>query len=152
VHWNEMVARGTAVKDTALAARTDAVDPEDLAFFMYTSGTTGFPKGTMHAHRLIRNVVDRAFRLGITPARRDHDLPAPVPSLRVLRGHAPLARQRRASGAHRGVRPEREPRPDRARAGDRPPRLRHALQGAGRGAGTSSARHVERAHRHRGRR
>src|SRR5262245_3323386 len=40
VHWNEMVARGMAVKDTALTARADGVDPEDLAFFMYTSGTT----------------------------------------------------------------------------------------------------------------
>jgi fatty-acyl-CoA synthase len=67
VHWSEMIAHGEAVKDAVLAARVDAVDPEDLAFFIYTSGTTGFPKGAMHAHRLIRNVVDRAFRLGITP-------------------------------------------------------------------------------------
>src|SRR5262249_15604935 len=67
VHWDEMIAKGMAVTDAALAARADAVDPEDLAFFMYTSGTTGFPKGAMHAHRLIRHVVDRAFRLGLTP-------------------------------------------------------------------------------------
>src|SRR4029450_2127013 len=52
VPWNEMLGRGAAVKDAALAARADAVDPEDLAFFMYTSGTTGFPKGAMHAHRM----------------------------------------------------------------------------------------------------
>jgi fatty-acyl-CoA synthase len=37
---------------------------------MYTSGTTGFPKGVMHNHRVVRNVTDRAFRLGIT----EHDV------------------------------------------------------------------------------
>ena len=35
---------------------------------MYTSGTTGFPKGVLHSHNVIRNVVDRAFRMAITPA------------------------------------------------------------------------------------
>jgi fatty-acyl-CoA synthase len=34
---------------------------------MYTSGTTGFPKGVMHGHYVIRNVTDNASRLGITP-------------------------------------------------------------------------------------
>ena len=66
VAWTELMARRSRVEDAALAARADAVDPEDLAFFMYTSGTTGFPKGVMHSHRLVRNVVDRAFRLAIT--------------------------------------------------------------------------------------
>jgi long-subunit acyl-CoA synthetase (AMP-forming) len=27
---------------------------------MYTSGTTGFPRGAMHAHQMIRNVTERA--------------------------------------------------------------------------------------------
>src|SRR6185295_12605777 len=66
VTWNAVLAGGAAVDDAALAARADAVDPEDLAFLMYTSGTTGFPKGAMHCHRIIRNVTDRAFRLAIT--------------------------------------------------------------------------------------
>jgi fatty-acyl-CoA synthase len=66
VAWSAMLAGGGAVDDAALAARADAVDPEDLAFLMYTSGTTGFPKGAMHCHRMIRNVTDRAFRLAIT--------------------------------------------------------------------------------------
>jgi fatty-acyl-CoA synthase len=68
VAWEQLHADGAAIDDARLAARAAAVDPEDLAFFMYTSGTTGFPKGAMHAHRLIRNVTDRAFRLAITPA------------------------------------------------------------------------------------
>ena len=66
VAWNAVLAGGASVDDAALAARADAVDPEDLAFLMYTSGTTGFPKGAMHCHRIIRNVTDRAFRLAIT--------------------------------------------------------------------------------------
>jgi fatty-acyl-CoA synthase len=66
VAWSAVLSRGAAVDDASLAARADAVDPEDLAFLMYTSGTTGFPKGAMHCHRIVRNVTDRAFRLAIT--------------------------------------------------------------------------------------
>src|SRR6267143_3866120 len=70
VAWNDLLERGVAVSEQALASRAGAVDPEDLAFLMYTSGTTGFPKGVMHSHRVVRNVTDRAFRLGIT----EHDV------------------------------------------------------------------------------
>jgi len=66
VAWPDLAATGAAVDDGALADRAAAVDPEGLAFLMYTSGTTGFPKGAMHCHRLVRNVTDRAFRLAIT--------------------------------------------------------------------------------------
>src|SRR5688500_7217769 len=66
VSWTQVIEGGGAVDAQALAARAAAVHPEDLAFLMYTSGTTGFPKGVMHSHRLIRNVTDRAFRLAIT--------------------------------------------------------------------------------------
>lgn len=66
VAWAELLARADEVEPAALARRAAAVDPADLAFLMYTSGTTGFPKGVMHGHRLIRNVSDRAFRLAVT--------------------------------------------------------------------------------------
>ena len=66
VAWSELLERASTVDDATLAARADAVDPEALAFLMYTSGTTGFPKGAMHGHRMIRNVTERAFRLAIT--------------------------------------------------------------------------------------
>src|SRR5262245_46237451 len=46
----------------------DTFDPYSTAFIIYTSGTTSFPKGVMHCHNIIRNVVDRAFRMAITPA------------------------------------------------------------------------------------
>ncbi|OLC53816.1 MAG: hypothetical protein AUH77_09670, partial [Candidatus Rokubacteria bacterium 13_1_40CM_4_69_39] len=66
--WRALVRAGEQVDDVDLRNRAAAVDPEAAAFIMYTSGTTGFPKGAMHCHRIVRNLVDRAFRLAITPA------------------------------------------------------------------------------------
>jgi fatty-acyl-CoA synthase len=68
IAWPSLLAAGTRVPDDALRARIEPVDPDATAFIIYTSGTTGFPKGVRHSHIMIRNVVDRAFRMGITPA------------------------------------------------------------------------------------
>ncbi|MBI2203440.1 MAG: AMP-binding protein [Candidatus Rokubacteria bacterium] len=66
VHWPAMLAAGARVSVEALAQRAAAVDPDATAFFMYTSGTTGFPKGVMHSHVIVRNIVERASRMAIT--------------------------------------------------------------------------------------
>jgi fatty-acyl-CoA synthase len=68
VAWGSLLEAGTRVPCKALRTRIETVDPDATAFIIYTSGTTGFPKGAMHCHNIVRNVVDRAFRMAITPA------------------------------------------------------------------------------------
>lgn len=54
----------------ALQARIDAVRPQDLAILVYTSGTTGKPKGAMHQHAGLVYTV-RGFNTLI--AQDEHD-------------------------------------------------------------------------------
>jgi fatty-acyl-CoA synthase len=65
--WPEMLARGEIIPDAVLEERHRAVDPDATVLIMYTSGTTGFPKGVMHHHNILRTITDQANRMGVTP-------------------------------------------------------------------------------------
>ena len=61
-----LIEAGRRVSDETLAERARAVSVDDTLFIMFTSGTTGFPKGVMRSHHLLRNQCDRMERLAIT--------------------------------------------------------------------------------------
>jgi long-chain acyl-CoA synthetase len=48
--WDAFLALGTEVEDARYEEALRSVKPEDLATFVYTSGTTGPPKGVMLTH------------------------------------------------------------------------------------------------------
>jgi acyl-CoA synthetase (AMP-forming)/AMP-acid ligase II len=50
VAWNEFLARGDEVSKRDAEARLSSVRPEDLSDILFTSGTTGKPKGVMTCH------------------------------------------------------------------------------------------------------
>lgn len=63
--WEEVLNEAATVGQATLDARARAVSPHDPVTVMYTSGTTGNPKGVVHSHHAIRNVVDQANRLNV---------------------------------------------------------------------------------------
>jgi len=50
VPWEAFLASGEAVDEGEARARAEAVSPDDLSDLLFTSGTTGSPKGVMTAH------------------------------------------------------------------------------------------------------
>ena len=63
VPWTAVVAPGAS----ASATLQHDVDARRPALMLYTSGTTGTPKGALHDHAMVRTVTDGASRLGLTP-------------------------------------------------------------------------------------
>ncbi len=50
ISWNDFLAKGESISDTDVAARTAQVKPGDVSDLIFTSGTTGNPKGVKTGH------------------------------------------------------------------------------------------------------
>src|SRR5438445_606953 len=61
--WPELLEAARSVDAAAVTVRAAAVRPTDTVFIMYTSGTTGFPRGVMRDHSLLAHLADRYRRL-----------------------------------------------------------------------------------------
>lgn len=95
VVWNDCTAEGTiglpklrAMGEDVdkLAAAEKMVEPTDPVIIVYTSGTTGYPKGAVHSHVILRNVANMIRELHIEPGD-------------VLLGHMPFYHVAGAFGA-----------------------------------------------------
>lgn len=75
------LAAGKVVAEEEIDARIDAVDPQDTAMILYTSGTTANPKGAMISHRA---QVANSRNLGVRyECTKDDKVWSPLPIFHI---------------------------------------------------------------------
>jgi acyl-CoA synthetase (AMP-forming)/AMP-acid ligase II len=71
VGWADFVARGSTVEPREIERRVDALGPDDPSDLLYTSGTTGHPKGVQCTHgQTLRAYADWADVIGLRAGDR----------------------------------------------------------------------------------
>lgn len=71
VGWDDFLARADEVDEATLETRIASVAPDDICDMLFTSGTTGYPKGVMYEHRKCLRAIDAwASRVGIRQGDR----------------------------------------------------------------------------------
>jgi fatty-acyl-CoA synthase len=70
ISFNDVYARGHTVPDAEIERAARAIDPKDVAYLLYTSGSTSTPKGVQLQHyALIENMWQIGERMHVT----EHD-------------------------------------------------------------------------------
>lgn len=68
--FDDFVAAGSDITNAELDSVAAAVAPDDATIIVYTSGTTGHPKGAVHSHHVLRNEHSISEALAIGPESR----------------------------------------------------------------------------------
>ncbi len=105
VGWPDFLARGADVDPALTAERAAAIAPDDVSTIIFTSGTTGKPKGAMLRHGAsVRAYNAWADRCGAGPGRPLPDRQPVLPLLRAQGRHPRLPDQGRDDRPPPGVR------------------------------------------------
>lgn len=70
-NWQDFLAKGEDISVETVAERGAAVSPDDIMDIMFTSGTTGLPKGVVTHHgQNLRVIADWCDRMAMSPEDR----------------------------------------------------------------------------------